>query len=448
MRTLQRFESGSGAIAAGSAQFASHTLHRMFQSTTFRNARRTLALTLLTLPALPWINGCSQARPRAAEAQRAAVAGSHDIRSVESDWEAAFTRADGWTGADGLGTVRLPGDRVLWLFGDSWIGPVRDGKHAEGSAMVNNAIAVHPIDANAAAPAAIEFAWGPSDRDGRPTAWVIPPAEERVHDKNLRYWPAGGGVVVQDPRGKPTLFVFLFRIRDRGTDDVWNFEGCGSAVVRISNPQDPLSRWQVQQTTLTRLPAPLAPGTRIVAWGAAALAMAADAAQQNFAYIYGVDTTDGLNKKLLLARAPGDGLDRFESWTFRTGTGWSSDPADAAAIADQVMDEFSISRIETPAGPRYLMIYSKPILDDHIVARIASAPEGPWSHAKEIYRCPEPAQDKRLMVYSAKAHPELSADGTLLITYCVNSNDFWHMAANAWIYRPRFICMPLEQVLP
>lgn len=422
----------------------------MFQGTTSRNARCTLALTLLTLPALPWIDGCSQAKPRAREAPRAGVGGSNDFRGFESAWETAFTRSDGWTGADGLGTVRLPGERVLWLFGDSWIGPVRDGKHAEGSTMVNNAVAVHPIrvHAAAAAPAAIDFAWGPAGEDGRPTAWVVPPADERVHDKNLRYWPAGGGIVVPDSRGNLALFVFLFRIRDRGTDDVWNFEGCGSAVARISNPQDPLSRWQVRQTTLTRLPAPLAPGTRIVAWGAAALTTSADAAQQDFAYIYGVDTTDGLNKKLLLARAPGDSLDRFESWTFRTGTGWSSDPANAAPIADDVMDEFSINRIETPAGTRYLMIYSKPILDDHIVARIASAPEGPWSQAKEIYRCPEPAQDRRLMAYSAKAHPELSADGTLLITYCVNSNDFWHMAANAWIYRPRFICMPLDQVLP
>ena len=365
------------------------------------------------------------------------------------EWESLFARSDGWTGGDGLATVALPGHRVLWLFGDSWIGPVRDGRHAAGSALVNNAIAVQAIPPAGVRPAPehVTFCWGPNDAAGKPTAWMVPPAEERARDRNLRYWPAGGGLVISDTHGPPTLYVFMARVRDSGaSNSVWNFEGCGSAVARIENPQDAPGAWRITQTTLTRLPAPVPPSARRVQWGAAAW-RDDDTARSPAVFVFGVDATDGWNKKLLLARASAESPDRFETWSFRTEAGWSNDPAAAAPVADNVMDEFSISRVDVAGVRQLLMIYSKPILDDHIVARLARRPEGPWTPPHDVYRCPEPASDKRLFAYSAKAHLELSSPGDLLISYCVNSNDFWHMAANAWIYRPRFIRAPLAAVV-
>ena len=363
-------------------------------------------------------------------------------------WNAVFQAQDGWTGGDCAGTVPLPGDRVLWLFGDSWIGPVREGRHAEGSHMVNNAIAVHPIGSKGAPPkrGTVDFVWGSEGDDGKPRAWVVPDDSARGEhhiDKNLRYWPTGGGVVAERPGGGHRLYVFLMRIRDRdGADGVWNFEGCGSAVVRVENPEDRPIAWRKAQTTLTRLPAQIAAGVRRVSWGVAAMVDDTGDAEEQHVLIYGVDTTDGLNKKLLLARVPADHVDRFRDWRFWDGRGWSRRPDNASPIADNVMDELTVHRFGAVEKPLYLMIYSKPILDDHIVARTAPTPQGPWSAIREIYRCPEPATDKRLMAYSAKAHPELSRDGQLLITYCVNSTDFFHMAGDATIYRPRFIEMP------
>jgi len=48
-------------------------------------------------------------------------------------------------------------------------------------------------------------------------------------------------------------------------------------------------------------------------------------------------------------------------------------------------------------------------------------------------------------VYGAKAHPHLSAPGELLISYHVNTFDFWEnfSAGGVDIYRPRFIKLPL-----
>ena len=41
-----------------------------------------------------------------------------------ADWDALFTRAEGWTGGDVSAAFPLPGGRTVWVFGDSWIGRV------------------------------------------------------------------------------------------------------------------------------------------------------------------------------------------------------------------------------------------------------------------------------------------------------------------------------------
>src|SRR5262249_32718583 len=64
-----------------------------------------------------------EAAPPRATSMKADTASATDKSQPRPapEWEAVFARADGWTGGDGLTTIPLPGDRVLWLFGDSWI---------------------------------------------------------------------------------------------------------------------------------------------------------------------------------------------------------------------------------------------------------------------------------------------------------------------------------------
>jgi len=57
--------------------------------------------------------------------------------------DAVFDRTSGWTGGDVCGTADLGHGRVLWLFGDTWIGKVAHGAHAPGSRMVNNSLGLH-----------------------------------------------------------------------------------------------------------------------------------------------------------------------------------------------------------------------------------------------------------------------------------------------------------------
>ena len=49
------------------------------------------------------------------------------------------------------------------------------------------------------------------------------------------------------------------------------------------------------------------------------------------------------------------------------------------------------------------------------------------------------SRDKRLFCYGAKAHPSLSTDQDLVVSYFVNSLDFWQVAREARLYWPRFV---------
>ena len=71
-------------------------------------------------------------------------------------------------------------------------------------------------------------------------------------------------------------------------------------------------------------------------------------------------------------------------------------------------------------------------------------PDGPARTARKIWHCPEPDRDPDIFVYNAKAHPHISAPGELLISYNVNTFDFFDHFKYADIYRPRFIRLRLK----
>ena len=64
------------------------------------------------------------------------------VTEVDSTWNQVFDFEKGWTGGDGAGTVDLGNGRVLWMFADSLIGDVVDDKHAAGTHMINNVMAI------------------------------------------------------------------------------------------------------------------------------------------------------------------------------------------------------------------------------------------------------------------------------------------------------------------
>ena len=383
---------------------------------------------------------------------------------VDDDWNRVFTRQSGWTGADVAGSAEIGNGRVLWMFGDTWIGRVVDGRHAAGSHLVNNSIAVHHhVDGRSfvpPAPDAVQFYWGEPDKKRRPTAWVKPSPLSKSNDgqdDNSRsfdgwYWTTGSAVVINTPRGQ-RLCVFLFDVGKRdSSNSVWNFVGRGSSIAVIDNHRDHPSQWKVHIQ-----PIPYAPSTDTAEsgaarsklnWGIAALSLPAHHAHQDqVVYIFGIDESQPLNKRLLVARVAESKLLNFSSWRFfARDQEWSLDRDQAVAIAEGATSELSVERVTVAGRTRYVMVHSEPLFGKRILVRTADKPAGPWSQAKPVYVVSDVTRHKSFFTYAAKGHAHLSRPGELLVSYLVNSHEFAQMVNDATIYRPRFIRVPLADV--
>ncbi len=342
-------------------------------------------------------------------------------------WDAIFDRTDGWTGADAAYSVELGPGRSLFLFGDTWIGPVRDGRHVDAT-MVNNTVAVLDHgDADPPSPAAARFAWGPNDAAGKATAWLTPDPQVFRDAEGSWFWP-GAGVRLPDAG---LLAFFVARLKRRGDDSVFDFRPVDSGIVLVDDPDAPLDEWRPRQIRL-----PFAHPERQVTWG---VGMAVDGGR---VWVYGIDDRDPQAKALLIAQVGAVDIGAPAAWRFRNSDGiWSAEPAAAAPIAHDIANELSVHR----EGERWVMLYSENGFSDRVLLRDAPAPDGPWSRPRTVYRVPDLDADAQHFTYAAKAHPQLSRDG-LIFSYVVNSLDFFTMAGDARIYRPRFVRLPADEI--
>ncbi|MBX7169245.1 MAG: DUF4185 domain-containing protein [Pirellulales bacterium] len=393
----------------------------------------------------------------------AATATAEDLCLPRDDWDRAFQRSAGWTGGDADYAIDL-GERTLWLFADSWVGNVADGRHSPGARLVNNALALHanPAAGAAPAPAQIEFHWGPSDSEQHPTAWVVPDRQrvkarfprQGVSSAPTWYWVADG-LLAPGPEGRKRLVVFLWHIgRTEGTG-VWTFASVGGAVAVIENPNEPPERWRVAQFdnphVVPDAGREASPPQSPVTWGSALVLVprdvaAGDAAQAPWIYVYGTRNAGPFETQLVLARAPADAIEKFATWEFRTANGWSREPTSAASLASGVVSEFSVDRVEWAGRTAWVLVQSEPLFGTRIMARVADEPTGPFGPALAVYQVPGVDPKRKYFTYAAKAHPHLSRHGTLLVSYIINSHDFGAMINDANIYRPRFVELDVERL--
>jgi hypothetical protein len=334
------------------------------------------------------------------------------------EWNAKFDGKEGWIGGDGAYSVVLDGQRVLWLFGDTLLGTVKDGKRA-GAAMVSNTVGVQTGQGKEAA---IRFISGKS-RDGKPAAIFLPP------DGKGWFWPAAA------VRVNGRLFVFLSQI-DKGKDPgVLGFRHVGVWLARIDNPNDEPEKWRLK---LQRVPFARFDQARVQCWGSAVLADGEDL------YVYGYQEQGKEigSRKLLVARVPAEKLADFAAWQFHTADGWSDRSEDATPLIGGLATEFSVSHLADGKG--FVLVCTENGLGDRIVGRFARAAAGPWSAPVLLYRCPEMAGDRGVFCYAAKAHSWAAKDNELLISYCANTWEFARLFREEKVYRPKFVRVRLE----
>jgi hypothetical protein len=143
----------------------------------------------------------------------------------------------------------------------------------------------------------------------------------------------------------------------------------------------------------------------------------------------------------MIARELKEHFDTFDDWRFWDGKRWNADMEQVVDVTSNVSNELSVNAL--PDG-RYALVFTLNGLSPTVGLRLSETPYGPFGPVIEVYEAEE-MQRENYITYNAKAHPNLSAPGELLISYNVNAFDFGNeIRANPNLYRPRFIRIILE----
>ncbi len=328
--------------------------------------------------------------------------------------EKPFRHDSGWVGADGDFSVPLDGGRVLWLFSDTFVGEVEDGRRIN-CRMVNNSVAIQRQDANQP----VEFFHG-KNQDGSPRSFVVP-------ERGSGYFWLFDGVLT--PKG---LYLFLMRVETVG-EGAFGFRGTGTTLGHVKNPSEPPDKWQITQTDLDCCR--YTPEGSIF-YGSCVLKA------DGYCYIYGLDSMarDGRKRRgaMVLARVPENEVGEPDKWRFLSGGKWLPAPAVPDALCEGLASEYSVSWL--PAIKRYVAVYTEGGIFGRIVVRTAPNPGGPWGEPVCVYECPDSKWHEKTFSYAAKAHPELAtAPDELIVTYATNSTRFADLIEDARLYWPRFV---------
>jgi hypothetical protein len=118
-----------------------------------------------------------------------------------------------------------PGDlgarRRLWLFSDTWVGQVRDGKRYDAT-VVNNSVG---LQEDSGETSKIRFAV--RKNAGKKPAAIFRPSDERGW-----FWLQAGMCVDKN------LYVFLSQVEKTGQTGVFGFRQIGQSLGIVSNPDD------------------------------------------------------------------------------------------------------------------------------------------------------------------------------------------------------------------
>lgn len=343
----------------------------------------------------------------------------------------AFPDRDGWYGGDGAYSIRLDDDRVLWLFGDSFVSDREGLRDRVGMEVVFGTT----------------LATSTCTEEG---------------DFHIRYWLNRSGGEFRSSFGEDEwlwpqdpfmvdrrLYIPLVSIgADPDGEGPFPFTILGHRIARIENfeDEDP-NRWGRDYLDLT----PGVPGG-IMAFAPTSVVYGDSV---YFYPLYGA-TRDGVSVLgNILARIPLRSLDDpARSIEYLTSDGqWEHelDHGRVKVVIDAAVSEMSVRY--HPLKRKWIALYlSVSNRGDRMVYRSADALEGPWSEPETLVApIPEvdphsPRYHRNTFCYAGKEHREFARGRTLVVTYVCNSyedfeDDESFIRTNLFLYRPVVNCL-------
>ncbi|HLF14138.1 MAG TPA: DUF4185 domain-containing protein, partial [Bacteroidota bacterium] len=314
-----------------------------------------------------------------------------------------------WLGSDCASTVDIGGGRVLWLFGDTWIDPSGRGTR-RGARMVSNSVAIQT--GTDPSRATMKFYWGRT-RDGAPAA-IIP------DEGGVRHW-FGNGVRVDD-----RLVLFLGAVVN--TNSGLGFESAGWAAWMVENPDAEPPEWRMHRLETPTNVLGVSPGFTAV--------------RRAGEYVYAFGSEDPVKSHPLYAvRWQAEDLRAGRlmapEWWAGERLGWIPESSTSARfpLFENGAPEMSIHFDE--ASGRFIAVQGSGFGAADVMLRAAPSLTGPWSRARMVYR-PMEYYKPDVMIYAAKAHPELTG-ADLVLTYATNGTDIGIVANDSQLYYPRFV---------
>ncbi|WP_171062765.1 MULTISPECIES: DUF5005 domain-containing protein [Larkinella] len=324
---------------------------------------------------------------------------------IDTQYTHFFTRYATWNGGDGVYSTPLPDGRIVWTFGDSFLGLVKLDRTRlpNQNVMVRNSMMIQTVEtfdgfktlnkgANTtnAGQTYFNHAKQPGGKD-----WYWP-LDATVYDRKLQ--------------------VLLSHVQKTGSGS-WDFKNASIDIAICS-----ASTGAIEKIIVNKYQGQ---------WGyGGAVCEASD----GFTYIYGV-IHGNLTTNVVVARAPKGDL--TATWQFWNGSQWGSQPKDFSVYKD-ASDQFSVFRY----GAKYYLFTQEIIFGRRLFLSESSRPIGPWTAKRLLYTVPPEHSTDKVFTYNALVHPELSRNGDLMISYCVNTTNFddlFNIPGSADLYRPYFI---------
>lgn len=323
----------------------------------------------------------------------------------------------GYLGSDAAHSIPLSAERRLWLFGDTFLGSVRDGRRASVTAFIHNCIAIEDTTVH---PPEIRYHW----RDG-PDAFF----PHVAGTPGQFFWPTNG--VVLDGM----LFLFCYSANAGGT---LGFTLDRTILIRVYNPQDDPAEWLWD--------------ARDFGLGSHEFGLhSAVYANPPYLYMLGFEE-DPFTGHAVLARTriadllAGGLSETLEYWGMAVkGPGWVPTAEDLVPLFQPPNSETQIQYV--PGWNRFLVTTYDPFTPG-IYLTTAPALTGPWDPPVRIYNVPEHLTTSfDVMSYAARLHPDLSVNPyELVISYATNALNgigFLFTREGLGIYHPRFVRIQL-----